>query len=397
MSKTEDPDDKKKDKKKSNKVAEARLEQLRKAMGISEKDDSVRMADQHLAIKDLISTGMPELDAILTPMIYEQKGIGGIPRGFVHEFFGPHAGGKSSLCMKLAANVTQRGGYVVWIDAEGSYVPEWAARHGVINDHVYYVDNTGQTGETFLERAEAAAATGTVELIVIDSLAALQPKEVMECPLEKDARMGAAARMMTKALPRIIAAAKKGNTAVIFINQVRMMIGVMYGNPETTPGGKALGFFSSTRLRISQVGSKKDRGIMKGDEDIGIRSNVRIEKSRFGPPFRECIMPIYYSDIKPHPLDIIIDAALQSKVVKSRSKTTENGEKIHVFSFSDIKSEGIDVFKNELTPAHIKVMATEVLAQAKIKFDDEIREYIRNLDKDDPAAVDTNTEGDPGA
>lgn len=365
-----------------DKSAEIRLEQIKKAMGI--KDDSVRLADQHVAIKNVISTGMEDLDRLLTTMYYEQTGKGGIPRGFVCEFFGPHAGGKSSLCMKLAANVTQNGGHVLWIDAEGSFVPEWAELHGVNTKQVMYVDS-GKTGEAYLEQIESVAASGLVDLIVIDSVTAMVPKEVLETELEKEARVGAGAKMMTRALPRIISAAKVGNTAVIFINQIRQKIGVMYGNPETTPYGEALKFYSSLRLRLSQVGSKNERGIMKGEDEIGIRTNVVVVKNRFGPPHKETIMPIYYSETKPHPLDILIDAALSSRVVKSRSKKQSNGELVQTFTFGEIKVEGIDEFKVELDNDKIKDMFAQIITAAKIKLDPEIHSYIKSLDEDPTA------------
>lgn len=385
-----------KKKKKEDKTAEIRLQQLKKAMGID--DDSVRAADQHVAIKNVISTGMADLDRILTPMYFEEHGIGGIPRGFVAEFFGPHAGGKSSLCMKLAASVTQAGGWVLWLDAEGSFVPEWAKLHGVDLKHVHIVDS-GKTGETYLEQIESVAAQGLVDLIVVDSVTALVPKEILETELEKEARIGAGAKMMTRALPRIIGTAKKGNTAIVFINQIRQKMGVMYGNPETTPYGEALKFYSSLRLRLSQVGSKSERGIMKGEDEIGIRTNAQVVKSRFGPPYKETIMPIYYTDVKPHPLDVIIDAALSARVVKSRSKRLSTSEIVQTFTFGDIKVEGIDEFKKELDNAKIKEMA-KLIGEAKVSFDGEIQEYLKTLDIDvdgeDFAKMDSS-EDDPGA
>jgi hypothetical protein len=136
---------------------------------------------------------------------------------------------------------------------------------------------------------------------------------------------------------------------------------------------------------------------MKGEEEIGIRSNVRVEKSRFGPPYRECIMPIYYSDVKPHPLDVVIDAALSSKVLKSRSKTMENGEKIQTFTFGDIRVEGIDEFKKEMSSVQIKDMFEAVVAATKINFDLEVTNYIKSLENEDPAKVTVTEEGDPGA
>lgn len=363
-----------------DKAADIRLEQIRKAMGLKDTDDTVRRADQHVAIKDLISTGMQELDRILTPMVFEELEKGGIPRGFVAEFFGPHAGGKSSLCMKLAAQVTQAGGFVLWIDAEGSFVPEWASRHGVDLKRCNIVE-AGKTGEYFLEMVESVAAKGLVDLVVVDSVTALVPKEILETELEKEARVGAGAKMMTRALPRIVNAAKAGNTAVVFINQIRQKVGVMYGNPETTPYGEALKFYCSLRLRLSQVGSKSERGIMKGEDEIGIRTNVQIVKSRFGPPYRETVMPIYYSDVKPHPLDTIIDGALSTKIVKSRSKKLSNGEIVQTFTYGDIKVEGIDEFKKELNPELIQQMAEAAMA-AKMAFDPEIKTYLKTLEED---------------
>ena len=376
----DEPKDDKKPKKKSGPTPDQiRLEQIRKSLGVS--DDTVRLADQHIAIKNVISTGLPDLDRILTPMLWESSGIGGIPRGFVAEFFGPYSGGKSSLGMKLSATVTKGGGYVLWFDAEGSYVPEWAARHGVDNGKVIIVD-AGRSGEFYLEQIESAATKGQVDLIVIDSVTAMTPKEVLETNLEKEARVGAAAKMMARAMPRIQTAAKKGNVAIVFINQIRQKVGVMYGNPETTPGGESLKFYASLRLRLSQVGSRKERGIMKGDEEVGIRTNVQVVKSRFGPPYKETIMPIYFSDAKPHPLDTIIDAALSVKAVASRSKRLDNGEIVQTFKFGDIKVEGIEEFKGQLNKNSIKELA-RLAIEGKVLFDGEVQQYLKSLD-DDP-------------
>jgi len=392
----------KKAEKEKDKASEIRLQQIKKSLGIT--DDSVRLADQYIAVKDVIPTGLPELDKILTPMIYEKTGQGGIPRGFCCEFFGPHAGGKSSLGMKLAAYVTTHNGFVLWVDAEGSFVPEWAKRHGADTGKIIHVENEGKTGEQFLEMVETIASKGQVDLIVIDSVTALQPKEILETALEKEARIGAGAKMMARALPRILMAAKKGNTAVIFINQIRQKIGVFYGSNETTPYGEALKFYCSLRLRLSQVGSKSERGIMKGDDEIGIRTNVQVVKSRFGPPYREAVMPIYYSDVKPHPLDMIIDAALSAKVAKSRSKKQPNGESLQMFTFGDERFEGIEEFKSWLINNPKKTKEMVELIKTTIPLGLEVDEYIKTagdvLDTDDSdtdAKVATGAEDDPGA
>jgi recombination protein RecA len=362
------------------KILKAELEQIKKITGVND----IRLASQYEAVKDLISTGNAELDRIITPGIYDTTGAGGVPRGFVCEFFGPYAGGKSSLCLMLAAHVTAQKLRVLWCDPEGSYVPEWGETHGVNNEYVSYMP-AGHTGEEYLEAVQKAAASGLYVLVVIDSLVGLVPKQILETPLEDNARIAAVASMMSRAMPKLVPAAKKGNCTIAFINQIRFKMGVMYGNPETTPGGEALKFFASLRLRLSQIGAKKTRGIMRGDEEIGIRSNVQVVKSRFGPPFKETVLPIYYSNIKPLPIDRLLDLSLSNKVVRCKTNR-EGNEPVQHFTLPGFPAltgiAGIDEFKNALDNKSMEEIAKQ-LVEKKVVLEPDVVEYLKSM-ADDP-------------
>jgi len=371
-------------------------EELRKSIlaGLSKviKDDSaLSYADDRKKDFDLISSGDTELDRILAPDIFEERNVGGVPRGFLCEFFGPEAGGKSSLCMMLAADVTKRGGMVLWVDAEGSWVEYWALNHGVKLENVVIIE-TGKSAEDYFGAIKTAAASGNFELIVLDSMASVQPKNVQDTDLEKETRIGALARLMHRVCPQLSAAAKAGNCAIILINQIRQKI-VMFGNPETTPGGLSLKFFASLRVRLSQVSGKNGRGIIKNGEEIGIRSNVQVVKSRFGPPFQETVLSIYYTDEKPHAYDILIDLALKKKVVKCKSQREKGGEEMIQF-FTFPKSEnlrgiaGIDEFKIELRkyPEEVKLVYNDIvekLAEDGKVIDADVTKFINEFESKD--------------
>lgn len=403
-------------KKKEEDNSEEALNQIKKALGISKSQDiSGMFADQYVAIKDVIPTGIADLDRILTPRHHQETGAGGIPRGFAYEFYGPYAGGKSSLCHMLMASVTKAGGFGFWADAESSYVGEWAQKYGVVTNRVLLWNgdrlNEGEQahGEWFLDKLEKVAASGAIQLAVVDSMTALQPREIHEQALDQNARVGAGARMMSRFMPRITTAARKGNCAVIFINQIRQKVGIVYGNPETTPYGEAPKFYSSLRLRISRM-PKSETGIMKDGVQIGLRSNVLVEKSRFGPPGEETVMPIYYSaDVKPHPLDVIIDAALSSRVIKSQTR-----DGVQNFRFGEIKCHGIDHLKTELIDNPDQTIAVvRQITDQKYEFDTDVKEYIAEIEKGLPPAAKSPeepkaektlpkhktiiNEGDPGA
>jgi recombination protein RecA len=362
--------------------------------------EAITLASNRKKDFDLISTGDRELDRILTPNIFEEKGQGGIPRGFLCEFFGPESGGKSSLCMMLAASVTkkEKDGLVLWVNAEGSWVDAWAKNHGVNTENVVLVE-AGLTGEKYFEIILDAARSEQFDMIVLDSIASIQPEKLQKADLDKDARMCALASLLSRVGPQLAAAAQAGNCAIICINQIRHKM-VMFGNPETTPGGNALKFFSSLRLRLSRVSAKNGLGIIKDDEEIGIRSNVVIAKSRFGPPLKESVLSIYYdSRVRPHPFDMLIDKALSYKIIKHKSKK-DNEEVITLFSLpgfpSLTKIAGLDEFKVDLLddPRAIKYIFDQIIASDQV-VDPEIQifveQHIGELAKEDkPVIVETH-------
>lgn len=368
------------------KARQSMLTQLRKLLRYQGED--LRFADQAILVQSVLSTGYAELDRMLTPSFYDEHGTGGLPVGCMAEFFGPFAGGKTSLSMLLAASATQQKHFVYWVDAENSFNDQWAASQGVVVPYIIKAPNL-ECGEEHLEFLEKTVASGTVSLAVVDSVTGLIPKQILDANLEDEARVGAGAKMMSRSCPRLVQAARKGNCTIILINQIRQKIGVKYGNPETTPYGEAIRFYSHLRLRLSRVGSRNDRGITKDGEEIGIRSVVRLEKNRFGPPDREMIIPFYYDkSIRPHPLDQIIDLGLANKVLTSRSKKID-GNSVSTFSFPSqgLKGiPGIEELKETFLAQKdlIRELAKELADVKKIGLSLEIREYLENVDNNDP-------------
>jgi protein RecA len=360
-------------KKKSKKTEKAVLLQMRKSLGLKEDDEALLLASQFESVRGVIRTGHENLDRMLTPVYYEANGVGGIPEGYLCEFYGPNQGGKSSLCLKLSASITDNDEWVMWIDAEGSFQNEFALIHGVNLNRVLLLSKPGTTAETYLKRGLAAAEGGLVKMVVFDSLAALQPEKVLKQPLDKDARIGEMARLMSRACPQFVDASKKGNCSVVFINQIRMKIG-SFGNPETTPGGESLRFFSSLRLRVDRLGSKT-RSIMKGDEEIGIRSKVFLTKSRFGQPYKDTVVPIYFGSEQPDPLDALLNEALIAKVIKSRSSKKEG---IKITFEPHFKGKPIDDLKQLMNPEIIRAIA-EALSDIVV-LDPEIKKFVDEVD-----------------
>lgn len=261
---------------------------------------------------EVISTGSLGLDVAL--------GVGGLPRGRVVEIYGPESSGKTTLTLQVIAEAQKKGGVAAFIDAEHALDPQYAQKLGVnVGDLLI---SQPDTGEQALEIADMLVRSGGVDVIVVDSVAALTPKAEIEGEMG-DSMMGLHARLMSQALRKLTSNIKKTNTLVIFINQIRMKIGVMFGNPETTTGGNALKFYASVRLDIRRIGS-----IKKSDEVIGNETRVKVVKNKVSPPFREAIFDILYGEGISREGEII-ELGVNNKIVeKSGAWYSYNGEKI---------------------------------------------------------------------
>ncbi len=261
-----------------SKALTAALSQIERSFG---KGAVMRMGDAGVARDvDVISTGSLGLDIAL--------GVGGLPRGRVVEIYGPESSGKTTLTLHVIAEAQRQGGTAAFIDAEHALDPTYAQKLGVNVDDLLV--SQPDTGEQALEIADMLVRSGAVDVVVIDSVAALTPKAEIEGEMG-DSHMGLQARLMSQALRKLTANIKRSNTLVIFINQIRMKIGVMFGNPETTTGGNALKFYASVRLDIRRTGA-----IKKGDEVIGSETRVKVVKNKLAPPFKQAEFEILYRE-----------------------------------------------------------------------------------------------------
>jgi recombination protein RecA len=254
----------------------------------------------HLEVQ-VIPTGSIALDLAL--------GVGGIPRGRITEIYGPEAAGKTTVCQHIIAEAQRLGGTCAFIDMEHALDPSYAQRCGVGIDDLYIAQP--DTGEQALEIAEALIRSGAMDVLVVDSVAALVPRAEIEGEMG-DAHMGLQARLMSQALRKLSGAIKQSNTAMIFTNQLRMKIGVMFGNPETTTGGNALKFYSSVRLDIRRIQSIKTEG-----QVVGSRTKVRVTKNKVAPPFREAEFDIMYNEGISKAGDVL-DIATELELVTKR-------------------------------------------------------------------------------
>jgi recombination protein RecA len=289
---------------------EAALSQIDRAFG---KGSVMKLGSRDLGLAtDAVSTGSLGLDIAL--------GIGGLPRGRVVEIYGPESSGKTTLALHVVAEIQKKGGIAAYVDAEHALDPVYARKLGVDIDEMLI--SQPDTGEQALEITDTLVRSGGVDIVVIDSVAALTPKAELEGEMG-DSLPGLQARLMSQALRKLTGSISKSNTIVLFINQIRMKIGVMFGNPETTTGGNALKFYASVRLDIRRIGALKDR-----DEVVGNQTRVKVVKNKVAPPFKQVEFDIMYG-VGISKVGELVDLGVKAGIVeKSGSWYSYDGSRI---------------------------------------------------------------------
>ena len=336
------------------KALEAALSQIEKQFG---KGSVMRLGDGSSISVETVSSGSLALDIAL--------GVGGLPRGRVVEIYGPESSGKTTLALHAVAEIQKAGGTAAFVDAEHAMDPAYAEKIGVnINDLLI---SQPDTGEQALEITDMLVRSGAVGIVVVDSVAALTPKAEIEGDMG-DHHVGLQARLMSQALRKLTGNIKRSNTLVIFINQIRMKIGVMFGSPETTSGGNALKFYASVRLDIRRIGA-----IKKQDEIVGNETRVKVVKNKVAPPFKEAYFDILYGVGVSHEGEIV-DLGVKCEIIdKAGSWYSYNGDRIGQ------GKENVRIFLKDNPEIAENIEAA-------------IREKL--LPKKDPAAADTNEDPD---
>ncbi len=321
------------------KALSAALSQIEKQFG---KGAVMRLGDNSAA-RDIetISTGSISLDVAL--------GVGGLPKGRVVEIYGPESSGKTTLTLQVIAECQKSGGTAAFVDAEHALDPVYAEKLGVDVDELLI--SQPDTGEQALEITDMLVRSGAVDIVVVDSVAALTPKAEIEGDMG-DSHMGLQARLMSQALRKLTGNIKRSNTMVVFINQIRMKIGVMFGNPETTTGGNALKFYSSVRLDIRRIGALK-----KGDEIIGNETRVKVVKNKVAPPFKQVVFDLLYGEGISREGEIIDLGVKEGLVDKAGAWYSYNGERI---------GQGKDNVRNFLKENSAMAMEIETRIREKL-------------------------------
>ena len=345
-----------------NKALAAALGQIEKQFG---KGSVMRLGGEGINNDiEVISTGSIGLDLAL--------GIGGLPKGRVIEIYGPESSGKTTMTLHVIAQAQKAGGTCAFVDAEHALDPSYAEKLGVNVDDLLV--SQPDTGEQALEITDMLVRSGAVDVLVIDSVAALTPKAEIEGDMG-DSHMGLQARLMSQALRKLTANIKRSNTMVIFINQLRMKIGVMFGNPETTTGGNALKFYSSVRLDIRRIGA-----IKKGDEILGNETRVKVVKNKVAPPFKQVVFDILYGEGVSHEGELIDIGVKEEIVDKAGAWYSYKGERIgqgkdNVRNFLKEHPEIADDIEKQIR-AKLLPPKGAVEKPAKVESDDEPEEEI---------------------
>ena len=342
------------------KALDAALSQIERQFG---KGTVMRMGDQERVAIPSISTGSLGLDIAL--------GIGGLPKGRIVEIYGPESSGKTTLTLQVIAEAQKAGGAAAFIDAEHALDPQYADKLGVQVDDL--IMSQPDTGEQALEVAEMLVRSGAVDVLVVDSVAALTPKAEIEGEMG-DSHVGLQARLLSQAMRKLTGAIKQTNCLVIFINQIRMKIGVMFGSPETTTGGNALKFYSSVRLDIRRIGAVKE-----GDEVVGNETRVKVVKNKVSPPFRQAEFQIMYGGGIYHMGEVIDWGVKLNLIDKSGAWYAYKGDKIgqgkaNASKFLEenaaVAKEIEDQIRHQMMGLPLAAVETEV-AEAPVEESDE--------------------------
>ncbi|SHK34334.1 recombination protein RecA [Clostridium cavendishii DSM 21758] len=321
------------------KAIEAAMGQIEKQFG---KGSIMKLGDHDKTNVDAISTGCLDLDIAL--------GIGGVPRGRIIEIYGPESSGKTTVALHIIAEAQKQGGAVGYIDAEHALDPTYAGRLGVDIDNLFV--SQPDTGEQGLEIAEALVRSGAIDVIVVDSVAALVPRAEIEGEMG-DSHVGLQARLMSQALRKLAGSISKSKCVAIFINQLREKVGVMFGNPETTPGGRALKFYASVRMDIRRIDS-----IKQAESIVGNRTRVKVMKNKVAPPFRQAEFDIMYNEGISRTGNII-DVGVKEEIVQKSGAW---------FSYGDVRlGQGRENAKQYLKEN--PELATEIENKIRAKYD----------------------------